>query len=51
MSEETITITMKLYNSLVEDSRWLTYLERAGVDNWSGYDFAIELRDEDDQKP
>ena len=27
---------------------WLTCLESAGVDNWSGIDFAYELRDGED---
>jgi hypothetical protein len=40
---EMITIPKKEYNSLCEDSKWLTCLEGAGVDNWSGYDYAAEL--------
>lgn len=34
-----------------EDLRWLECLESAGVDNWSGIDFAVELlgnRDDED---
>ena len=31
---EMFTITKKEYDSLVEDSRWLTCIESAGVDNW-----------------
>lgn len=41
--EEMITITQKEYNQLRKDSDWLYYLERAGVDNWDGYDYALEL--------
>ena len=41
MSE--ITISTAEYESLLEDSRWLTALENAGVDNWPGIDFAREL--------
>lgn len=43
MVDETVTISKKEYDSLREDSRFLTALESAGVDNWSGYDFAREL--------
>lgn len=37
-------------NALEKDSAWLGCLEAAGVDNWDGYDYARELRrnDEDD---
>jgi len=40
--EENITISKKEYDSLVEDSRFLDHLRGAGVDNWEGYDFAME---------
>ena len=43
MSEETVTISKKEYESLKEDSRWLSCLEDAGVDNWDGIDYASEL--------
>lgn len=43
---EMITIPKKEYDSLVKDSKWLSYLEMAGVDNWCGYSFAHELRQE-----
>ena len=38
-----VTIPKKEYDSLKEDSKWLSALEDAGVDNWSGWDFAREL--------
>lgn len=41
--EETITISKKEYESLLEDSKKLQALEGAGVDNWQGYDYAMEL--------
>jgi hypothetical protein len=41
--EETITITRKEYESLVADSDFLEALQSAGVDNWSGYDYALEI--------
>lgn len=34
---------------LEEDSEWLSCLESAGVDNWSGYDYAREMMNEEDE--
>ena len=36
-------------DSLEKDSTWLGYLEAAGVDNWGGYDYAQEMREEDEK--
>jgi hypothetical protein len=44
--EETITISKKEYESLLKDSKKLSALEAAGVNNWDGYDYAIELMQE-----
>lgn len=41
--EETITITRKEYDELVNDMIWLRCLESAGVDNWDGFDEAREI--------
>lgn len=46
---DTVTITRKEYDQLVKDSEWLSYLEAAGVDNWEGYDYAIEMMQEADE--
>lgn len=46
--EQTITITKKEYESLLEDREWLQCLENAGVDNWEGYSYARELQKEND---
>lgn len=43
-----VTIPRALYESLLEDAAWLRSLEDAGVDNWSGIDFAYELHNEED---
>jgi len=40
---EQITISIERYNELVDSERMLTALQNAGVDNWDGYDYAIEL--------
>lgn len=42
MNEETITISKKEYDSLKDDAFCLQCLQNAGVDNWQGYDFAME---------
>lgn len=47
MENETVTIAKKEYESLLKASRKLTYLEWAGVDNWEGYDLAMEQMHED----
>jgi hypothetical protein len=39
----TITITTKEYEGLLEDRAMLICLQNAGVDNWQGYDYAMEL--------
>ncbi len=44
--ELNITISKKEYESLSEDQKLLQCLQDAGVDNWSGYDYAIEMMQE-----
>ena len=39
---ETITITRAEYDQLLSDQRLLHALQAAGVDNWNGYDDALE---------
>lgn len=46
---DTVTITRKEYDQLVKDSEWLSCLEAVGVDNWEGYDCALEMLHEDDE--
>jgi hypothetical protein len=45
--EETVTISKKEYESLLEDQWFLQCLQSAGVDNWNGYDYAVELSQEE----
>jgi hypothetical protein len=47
MEEETITIKKSEYEQLIKDSNWLSCLEGAGVDNWQGYDYAIDMYQEE----
>lgn len=37
-----VTIPRKEYDDLLDDSLLLNCLEGAGVDNWQGYDYAME---------
>ena len=41
---ETVTISKKKYNQLLENSNWLECLESAGVDNWEGWDYAVDIK-------
>ena len=43
---KTVTITQQQYDSLMEDSLWLSALECAGVDNWGGLGLAQDLYNE-----
>lgn len=42
MSEEMVTITREEYDELVDNNLFYECLVGAGVDNWDGYDYAIE---------
>ena len=44
-----IQITIDEYNRLCKDSLFLNCLENAGVDNWDGYQFALEEYQEDNE--
>ena len=48
--EEMVTITKTEYDNLKEDRGWLRCLEAAGIDNWEGYDQAIDIKDRKMQK-
>lgn len=45
-----VILTAKEYARLKDRDNWLTCLEAAGVDNWPGYDYAIELRRDPDEE-
>ena len=40
---KTITISEEEYNDLLDDAEFLSALRMAGVDNWDGYDEAIDI--------
>jgi hypothetical protein len=50
ISEPMVTIPRKEYQQLKADSKKLAALEAAGVDNWEGYEFAMELIEEEDEE-
>jgi len=41
--KDTYTISSEEYTELLEAIKMLNALEAAGVDNWEGYDYALEL--------
>ncbi len=44
----TITIPLDKYQRMMEQLRWLSALESAGVDNWLGIEYAYELMEEEE---
>lgn len=48
--EEMVTITRDRYEDMLDRLHFLSCLECAGVDNWSGYDYAQELYQEDEEE-
>lgn len=42
VQEETVTISKKVYDQLLDSQIFLDCLESMGVDNWSGYDEAVK---------
>lgn len=45
--DELVTISYEEYEELLADSKLLNCLLNAGVDNWDGYDFALEEYNDD----
>ena len=43
MDKDTITISKREYESLLNSKKTLESLNMAGVDNWEGYEYAQEL--------
>lgn len=48
--EPTVTIAKSHYAQLLDDQYKLECLEAAGVDNWSGYDDAMEMYREGEEE-
>lgn len=49
MENEMVEIPLSVYNDLVDDQKLLDALRAAGVDNWQGWDDAIEIYNQDDE--
>lgn len=47
---DTVTISRSQYEVFQHDSEWVRCLEAAGVDNWSGIDYAYELLGDSDDE-
>ena len=45
-TETEITITKAEYDKLIQDQKFLAALEGAGVDNWDGYEYALDVLEE-----
>lgn len=45
--EEMITILKAEYDRLVDVDKFMDALDYAGVDNWEGYDMAVEFYNND----
>ena len=43
--EEFVAVPKKEFDSMTAEIDWLMCLEAAGVDNWEGYEIAVQLRD------
>ena len=48
--EETVTISAKEYEYLLYCVNKLSALEIAGVDNWEGYSYALEIMEDDENE-
>ena len=46
--DELVTISAQRHKELLAAERMLYALEVAGVDNWVGYEYAVESCDEDE---
>lgn len=45
-----VSVSLEEWASLQEDSRVLSALRAAGVDNWEGYDHAMEILREEERE-
>lgn len=45
---DTVTIPMEEYEDLLDSAKMLSALHFAGVDNWEGYDFAMDAYQEEE---
>lgn len=51
MSDEPmVTISVKMYEELIADSNFLIHLRGMGLDNWEGYDYAVQSYNEENSE-
>ena len=43
MEKETITVDIDTWNEMFDEINFLNALRAAGVDNWDGYDYAVDI--------
>jgi hypothetical protein len=48
--QNTVTISEQEYKKLIDRDLWLSALESAGVDNWEGFEEAMNIRDQWDKE-
>ncbi len=48
-NKEMVTITKEKYEQLLRDRELLLCLEACGVDNWQGWDEAMEMFNEEEE--
>lgn len=46
---EMVSISQSRLDELLEKENWLWALEAAGVDNWTGYDMAVTIFEEENE--
>lgn len=46
--DKEIYLSLDEYANLIQRDQWLTCLEAAGVDNWDGYEYALEMYEAED---
>lgn len=42
-NDQTVTISVAEYEELLDSAMWEEAFRSAGVDNWDGYDYVIEI--------
>ncbi len=49
VEEDKVVLSLKEYEELIDDSKFLRALIMAGVDNWEGHDYAVDLYNEGEE--
>jgi NADH/NAD ratio-sensing transcriptional regulator Rex len=46
-TNDLVTIPKTVFKRLIESEKFLEALQAAGVDNWEGYEYAVEALEDD----